>query len=162
MQAAIKARSDSFNQGYGKGKGKVLRSIFRASREYEELTWARREDRTLATAHEDVERTVRSFFEKWFKSRVSVEERWGTRAHFEDLDTSQMDPRYHEFMKECYLDPMATNMEVGEREGWWEGIRDSITREELEDAIGRSKSGTAAGPSQVGIDVIKALSGGSK
>ena len=41
-----------------------------------------------------------SFFEKWFKSRVSVEERWGTRAHFDELDTPQMDPRYHEFMKE--------------------------------------------------------------
>ena len=74
VQAAIKARSESFDQGDGKGKGKVLSSIFRASREYEELTWARREDGTLATAHEDVERTVRSFFEKWFKSRVSVEE----------------------------------------------------------------------------------------
>ena len=85
-------RSDSFDQGDGKGKGKVLRSIFRASREYEELTWARREDGTLATAHEDVERTVRSFFEKWFKSRVSVEDRWGTRANFDKLDTSQMDP----------------------------------------------------------------------
>ena len=84
--------SDSFDQGDGKGKGKVLRSIFRASREYEELimTWARREDGTLATAHEDVEGTVRSFFEKWFKSRVPVEERWGTRTHFDELDTSQM------------------------------------------------------------------------
>ena len=35
-------------------------------------------------------------------------------------------------------------------------------REELEDAIGKSKSGTAAGPSQVGIEAIKALSGGPK
>ena len=162
VQAAIKARSDSFDQGDGKGKGKVLSSIFRASREYEELTWARREDGTLATAHEDVERTVRSFFEKWFQSRVSVEERWGTRDNFDNLDTSQMDPRYHEFMRECYLDPMAANKEAGDREGWWEGIRDSITKEELEEAIGRSKSGTAAGPSQVGIGAIKALSGGSK
>ena len=128
VQAAIKARSDSFDQGDGKGKRKVLRSIFRASREYEELVWARREDGTLATAHKDVERMARSFFEKWFKSRVSVEEMWGTRARFDELDTSQMDPRYHEFMKECYLDPMAANKEAGDREGWWEGIRDSITR----------------------------------
>ena len=86
-----------------------------------------------------------------------MEERWGTRDNFDNLDTSQMDPRYNEFMRECYLDPMAANKEAGDREGWWEGIRDSITKEELEEAIGRSKSGTAAGPSQVGIGAIKAL-----
>ena len=57
---------------------------------------------------------------------------------------------------------MATNRETGDREGWWEGIRDIITREELEDAIGKSKSGMAAGPSQVGMEAIRALSGGSK
>ena len=56
---------------------------------------------------------------------------------------------------------MAANKEAGDREGWWEGIRDSIIKEELEEAIGRSKSGTAAGPSQVGIEAIKTLSGGS-
>ena len=85
------------------------KSIFRAAREYEELTWARREDGTLASAQEEVEHTVRTFFEKWFQSRVSVEERWGTRGHFDRLDTSQMDARYQEFMKECYLDPMEAN-----------------------------------------------------
>ena len=88
-----------------------------------------------------------------------MEERWGTRGHFDRLDTSQMDARYQEFMKECYLDPMATNKMVGDRDGWWEGIRDAITMGELEEAISRSNSGTAAGPSQVGIDAIKALSG---
>ena len=109
---------------------------------------------------------VRSFFEKWFKSRVSVEERWGTWDHFNRPDTSQMDTKCQEFMKGCYLDPIATNREVGEKpgEGWWEGIKDGITREELEEAISRSNSGTAAGPSQdlVGIDAIKALPGESK
>ena len=162
VQAAVKARNDNFGQADGKGKGKVLKSIFRAAREYDELTWARREDGTLASAQEEVEHTVRTFFEKWFQSRVSVEERWGTRGHFDRLDTSQMDARYQEFMKECYLDPMATNKMVGDRDGWWEGIRDAITMGELEEAISRSNSGTAAGPSQVGIDAIKALSGESK
>ena len=162
VQAAVKARNDNFGQADGKGKCKVLKSIFRAAREYEELSWARREDGTLASAQEEVEHTVRSFFEKWFQSRVSVEEQWGTRDHFDRLDTTQMDAKYHEFMKECYLGPMATNKEVGEREGWWEGIKDRIAKGGLEGAISRSNSGTAAGPSQVGIGAIKALSGEPK
>ena len=55
-------------------------------------------------------------------------------------------------MTECYLDPMATNREARNREGWWEGIMDSITTEELEDAIGKSKSGCHCGRPVAGGD----------
>ena len=120
--------------------------MFRASHEHDELPWARRADGTLTSANEDVE------------SRVSVEEKWGTRDHFDELDTLQVHPRYHGFRKECYLDRTATNKDAGERDGCWEGMRDNITREELEEANGKSNSGTAAGPLQVGIDAIQALS----
>ena len=60
VKAAVKARNINFEQADGKGKGKVLKSIFRVAREHGELSWARREDGTLASAHKEVEHTVHS------------------------------------------------------------------------------------------------------
>ena len=159
---AIKKRNDNFKDPTGKGKGKVIASIFRKTREYHDLKWLRRKDESLATAPDQVETEVRSFFSDWFKSRMPVENRWGSWQNMMRVDTEEVPEEYREFVRECYQEPMQENMKKADQNGMWEEVLDTITIQEVNAAINKSKAGTAAGPSQVGIDMIKALNDNAK
>ena len=162
IKTAKQKRDEAFNSeaDKGKGKGRMIASVFRAAKEYEELRWVKRDDEDgggVASSHKEVGTVVNKFFEKWFKSRVSIEERWGSWDKMMNMDTSEMGKEEVELVQRCYLPEYEENKERSEKEGWWEGMREEITLEELKAAIKRSKSDKASGPSQVGINLIKML-----
>ena len=110
MLEAIKKRDEAFLEEKGKGKGKVLASIFRVVREYQQIEWVRDECGDLASDPETVGRVVKKFFEEWMKSRVTVEERWGTKEKMKRLDTSGISCRKAKRMvEEAYRQQMVTN-----------------------------------------------------
>ena len=156
---AIKNRNNNFAEETGKGKGKVLASKFRKSREYQELKWVRDDKDNLVSKPEEVGEVVRDFFSKWFKSRITVEERWGSWDKMLNLDTTSVGDEFKQFIDECYREPMHDMTKKAEESGMWEHILKAITLEELQEAIKKAKKETAAGPSQVSIDMIKALTG---
>ena len=152
---AVKRRNENFEEKTGKGKGRVLASIFRKRREQHSLHWVRNSEGNLDSTPEGVAKTVKEFFEAWFKSRVSVKDRWGSKENMDNLE--MQDPQYKKFVEDCYQQPRITNEKSAEEEGWWKDIMSKITYEEVKEAIKESKKNTAAGPSQVGIDIFKDL-----
>ena len=140
----------------------MIASVSRAAREYAELRWVNREEEEGgggATTHKEVGTVVNKFFTKWFKSRVSTEERWGSWERMMNMDTSEMGKEEAEVVQRCYMPEYEENKERSEKEGWWEDMMNEITMGELKTAIKRSKSDKASGPSQVGINIIKMLDG---
>ena len=93
----------------------------------------------MATAPDQVGEVVQQFFTKWFKSRVSVEERWGSWENMMEVNPKHAQEEYQEFIKECYLEPMVKNTEQAERSGTWDNILQDITMKELEAAIHKTK-----------------------
>ena len=83
---AVKKRNENFEEKSGKGKGRVLASIFRKRREQHSLHWVRNNKGTLDSTPEGVSKTVKEFFEAWFKSRVSVKDRWGSKENMNNLE----------------------------------------------------------------------------
>ena len=120
----------------------MIASIFRKTREYHDLKWVRREDETLATAPEQVEEEVRHFFSNWFKSRMPVEERWGSWNNMMTLDTKELDEEFQEMVTECYKEPMEEMQMKAEETKMWENILNKITIEELAAAIKKAKKET--------------------
>ena len=160
IAAAVKTRNENFEEKSGKGKGKLLANLFRKRKEFNELRWVRRKDGTVASSLADVGSTVREFFEQWFKSRVSVEERWGSMQAMLELDTTKMSDENKSFVQECYTEQYEANKVKAEAEGWWTGVRKDTNRTEMEKAMKRTKNNKASGPSQVSADIIKLLGPG--
>ena len=52
-----------------------------------------------------ISEVVKEFFSKWFQSRVTVEERWGSWEDMMKLNPDQVPAQYKDFVKECYEDP---------------------------------------------------------
>jgi hypothetical protein len=75
IAAAIKRRNDAFDAPMGKGRGKVLASIFRIVKEFNSLQWVRKNNGELASDPDEVKDVVKKFFESWMASRVGVQER---------------------------------------------------------------------------------------
>ena len=117
----------------------MIASIFRKSKEYHQLSWVRKEDDTLASKPEEVGKVVSDFFHKWFKSRVSVEERWGSWENMMNLNTDQVKDEFKSMVDECYLEPMQDMKERAEATGMWDHFLDTITEEELIAAIKKVK-----------------------
>ena len=106
---------------------KLIASVLRAAKEYEELRWVKRDDEDgggVASSHKEVGTVVNKFFThlKWFKSRVSTEERWGSWERMMNMDTSEMGKEEAEVVQRCYMPEYEENKERSEKEGWWEDI----------------------------------------
>lgn len=157
IKEAVDKREEAFYDKTGKGKGRVVASVFRKMRERHDLKWIRREDGTLITDPEGVGRTTQQFFTEYFASRVPVEQRWGSWEAMASMDLTQVEPQYREMVEQCYARPMAANAHKASREGWWAGIDNLISTREVREAVDHSKAHTAPGPSMVSIDMIKAL-----
>ena len=153
----MKRRSDNFADPSGKGKGKVLASVFKAAREGTELTHVRREDGTLACSEQDVSSVLYEFFTRWFASEVSVEARWGSWDKMMQVDTSEVAPQFKEFVETCYRKPYSDNTARATEEKWWDDTLRPLEMAELKDALKASKSGAAPGQSQVSVDILKLL-----
>ena len=74
----------------GKGKGRVLDSMFRKRRQAHDLIWARKPNGELAYTAKEVGETARNKFKAHFDSRVSMEERWASWEHLMRGDTEGM------------------------------------------------------------------------
>ena len=75
IRGAIRKRNEAFEEEGGKGKGRVLDSIFRKRRQAHDLIWARKPNGELAYTAKEVGETARKKFKAHFDSRVSMEER---------------------------------------------------------------------------------------
>ena len=148
---ATKAREERFRDKTGKGKGRVIASIFRIVRERHDLKWVRDSMGNLASSPQDVQKVVGAFFEDWMKSRISVEERWGTYSNMKELNTEHMgEQRFKDFVEECYGTQKRKNLSKAKMEGWFDEITTEITMEQLKKAIKEAPNDSAAGPSQIG------------
>ena len=156
IEGSIKRRDEAFEAEGGKGKGRVLASIFRIVKEHQTLQWVRNEEGELASEPGEVKRVVKEFFQSWMASKVSAQSRWGGDCpmkawkRMQALDTSLMPKRYKDFVKECYMEPRTENREKVLLHNIFKGIKDEITIEDLVKAIKRSPAKSAAGPSRVG------------
>ena len=102
IRKAIKKRNGAFEEEGGKGKGRVLDSIFRKRKQAHDLIWARKPDGELAYTAKEVGETARDKFEAHFATRVSMEERWASWEHLMRGDTEGMQGHDREFVGECY------------------------------------------------------------
>ena len=75
----------------------------------------------------------------------------------QELDTSDMDGRFKDFVKECYQEPREENRAKVEAEGLFNSIKDEITMEDLQKAIKRSPGSSASGPSRIGNKAFQML-----
>ena len=166
ISEAAKKRKGWFEDPTGKGRGSLIKQIFKTSRVSNDLTWARKQDGTLASSPEDVAQLVRSYFEEWMASRVSVQTRWGSWENLRELDTSQIDdtkrevaPGIHislrDMVQECYINPSQETRRLAGEQDWWGQALKPIPLSETQEALDDTTAGTAAGPSQVSIDTIK-------
>ena len=64
---------------------------------------------------------------------------------------------FADFAKECYLD--SPDKARAQQEGWWQGILEAITVQEVRLAINEAKANTAPGESQVTVDMLKLFEG---
>ena len=158
IKAARKRRNDSFYDPTGAGKGRVISNIFRTIREFETLQWVRDGKGELHTSPEAVKETVGTFFENWMKSRVPVEERWGSWQAMMELDTSHMsNPAFKDMIKQAYEKPRQENRRRASSENWYVDLLIEITMEELKAAIKDSPAKSASGPSQIGNAALQML-----
>ena len=75
MTKRSKRFADVSNQG--KGKGNMIKSVFKTAQLNHNIGWARRADGSLADTPDALGEVVKDKFEQWFKSVISVEGRWG-------------------------------------------------------------------------------------
>ena len=76
---AVTKRSKRFADvsNKGKGKGDMIKSVFKTAQLNHNIGWARRADGSLADTPDALGEVVKDKFEHWFKSVISVEGRWG-------------------------------------------------------------------------------------
>ena len=76
---AVTARSkrfaDTSNQGNSKGKGGMVKSVFKTAQLSQNIGWARRADGSLADTPDALGEVVKDKFEQWFQSVIGVEGR---------------------------------------------------------------------------------------
>ena len=158
IRKAIKKRNGAFEEEGGKGKGRVLDSIFRKRKQAHDLIWARKPDGELAYTAKEVGETARDKFEAHFATRVSMEERWASWEHLMRGDTEGMQGHNRAFVDECYGEMWRENHHRAAEGKWWVGIYETgIGVEEIELALKETKSGKATGPSEVSVDMIKCM-----
>jgi hypothetical protein len=90
ISKAKKERDQAFKDPTGRGKKRVISSLFRIVRESHTLQWVRDEEGELQSKEEQVKKTVKTFFEDWMKQRITVEERWGSWEKMQELDTIEL------------------------------------------------------------------------
>ena len=105
---AVTARSKRFadTSNQGKGKGDMIKSVFKTGQLSQNIGWARRPDLTLADTPDALGEVVKDKFEQWFKSVISVEGRWGKQDAWERmlaLDTRGMDDTKYKISKGCQM-----------------------------------------------------------
>ena len=158
--------------------GKAIRSIFNTHQTRTSLDWARRKDGSVADTPESLGECIAEKYEKWFKSVVSVTERFGPdlteREAWEKMMKLECDlaPEekykvshqtcqqptelsFKDLIQEAYIDPGL--FKKAKDEGWWEGIFEEIDNAELEESIQETQSGKATGPSKLKAEEIKLL-----
>ena len=64
---------------------------------------------------------------------------------------------FRDFVQECYMEPKY--WETAEEEGWWKGVLNRITQEEVMQACKNTKLHTAPGESQLSIDLMAHVKG---
>ena len=168
---AVTKRSKRFADvsNQGKGKGDMIKSVFKTAQLNHNIGWARRADGSLADTPDALGEVVKDKFEQWFKSVISVEGRWGEQDAWEKMlamDTSGMDDTKYKIAKgcqmsfkdlvtECYVEPGYA--EQAEEEGWWDQMLLKVENEEVANAIKAAVDGTAPGESQVTIGMLKSM-----
>ena len=104
MAARSKRFADTSN--HGKGKGAIMKSMFKTAQLNHSIGWARRADGTLADTPDALGEVVKDKFEQWSKSVISVEGRWGEQDAWERMlamDTSGMDDTKCKIAKGCQM-----------------------------------------------------------
>ena len=159
----VKDREDLFNNPTGSGQGKALQSLFKVVTEHQSIQWVRDEQGDLESDPTGVARVVRKFFEEWMKSRISVEDRWGSSQddagaweNMVNLNTEHMEPDFATMVQEAYTEERESNLEKGS-DTWWAQILRTITTEEVRREIKRSPVKSAAGISQIGARGLQML-----
>ena len=88
MSEAIKKRNEAFEEAQGKGRGRVLKSMFKQVRTWASLEWVRDRAGEITTSLSAVSETVQAYFSDRFKTRVQITQRWASWAKLLDMEYS--------------------------------------------------------------------------
>jgi hypothetical protein len=154
---SVKLRNARFDDPKKKKMKQVITSIMRRMAKQESITRVLTEG-GMATTAQGVARGVTDFYTKWTRSKSALTDRWETREHMMRMDSSGIkDPRYKHLINTAYLPSYRKYSHLQDTEKIWDGCLQEITIHVLIEAIKSMKGNTAAGPSGLNYEILKAI-----